>query len=196
MSARVRASDTFARTVGGLGRLVEAVTPWLLDLGGWVFGGLIAFNLVILGALLTVGPVDPAVKVSTLSFALALPLDIAGFVLLRLIADMKKMSVGEVAAQAFIDEGFSVDDAESVQSAEAKQRRVALRYSYALLAVAVLLTLVGVTAALWHMAWWIGAVFVVTAVAAQVVILAAISGLLPEGRWRTPSGETEPPRKG
>lgn len=195
LSADARASDTFARTVGGLGRLVEAITPWLLDLGGWVFGGLIAFNLIILGALLTVGPVDLAVKVSTASLALALPLDIAGFVLLRLVADLEKLSVGEVAAKAFAEEGFSVEDAESVDSAEAKQRRVGLRYSYVLLAIAVVLTLVGVTAALAHMGWWIGALFVVMVVVAQAVIFAAMSGLLPEARWRTPAGEAEPPKK-
>ena len=184
--------DTFTRTMGGAGRLIDSITPWLLELGGWIFGGLLAFNLVILGALLTVGPVDAVVDVSAAALALALPLDIAGFVLLRLTADLQKMSLGEVAAKAFEQEGFTVEDMESVTSAQTKQRRIALLYSYALLAAAALSTTVGVTAALWHMAWWIGVVFAVAVIAASALLVAAFSGLTPEGRWRAPSGESEP----
>lgn len=187
-----RTDDTFARSIAGMRRLLESITPWLLDLGGWIFGGLLAFNLVILGALLTVGPVDIAVKVSTAAFALALPLDIVGFVLLRLVSDLKKVSIGEVAAKAFGAEGFSVENMEAVAGAEARQGRVALAYSYGLLPVAALLTTTGVTAAVWHMAWWIGVLFVVMVIAALGVLIAAFSGLGPGGRWRTPAGELEP----
>jgi hypothetical protein len=28
-------------------KLVERITPWLLDVGSWFFGGLIAFSLII-----------------------------------------------------------------------------------------------------------------------------------------------------
>ncbi len=187
---RPRTNDTFSRTVAGLGRLIEAVTPWLLDLGTWIFGALTAFNLVILGALLTVGPIDGAVKISTAAFALALPSDVAGFLLLRLIADMSKVGLAEVATKAFVDVGFSVEGA--AQPDEAARRRVALRFSYALLALSVLLTVVGVTSALWHMAWWIGVGFVAMVVLTQALVLWAVSTLGPGGRWRTPAGEVEP----
>jgi hypothetical protein len=187
-------NSTFASTRAGFTRFVDAVTPWLLDLGNWIFGGLIAFSLVMLGALLTVGPVDDPVKISTAAFAVALPLDIAGFVLLRLAADVSKVGLGGLGTKAFQEVGFSVEDAAAPEATEQKLRNVALIYSYVLLAVTALLTLVGVAAALWHMAWWIGVSFVVMVFVSQVVILAALSALDPGGRWRTPGGEIEPPK--
>jgi uncharacterized membrane protein len=95
--------ETWVRTQAALGTLLVRVTPWLLDLGNWIFGALIAFSLVIIGAMLTVGPVDRAVLVATAAFALALPLDVAGFFLLRLAADMKKVDLETLATAAFIE---------------------------------------------------------------------------------------------
>jgi len=191
---RARDSDTAVRTAAALTRLVDSITPWLLDLGNWIYGGLIAFSLVLLGVLLTIGPVDMAVKIATTAFALALPLDVTGFVLLRLFADMEKVSLRELGAKAMVEAGFTVEGGDSTSAGEGKLRRVALRYSYGVLTWTVLLTLVGVTAALWHMAWWIGLVFVATVLASQGVALVAVSALGPAGRWRTPAGEVEPPK--
>jgi len=100
------ANDTWERTVAGLAKLVERITPWLLDLGNWNFGALIAFNLLVLSALLTVGPVDKAVLIATATLAVALPPDVAGFLLLRLAADMKSVDLEQVATQAFVEAGF------------------------------------------------------------------------------------------
>jgi hypothetical protein len=187
-------STTFGRTRAGFARFAGAITPWLLDLGNWIFGGLIAFSLVMLGALLTVGPVDTAVKISTAAFSVALPLDVAGFVLLRLAADVSKVGLGGLGTKAFQEVGFSVEGAAAPEATERKLRNVALIYSYVLLGVTALLSLVGVAAALWHMAWWIGGGFVVMVFVSQVVILAALSALDPGGRWRSPGGEVEPPK--
>jgi hypothetical protein len=41
------ADETFSQTLKGFGTLVERITPWLLDLGSWIFGALIAFDLLI-----------------------------------------------------------------------------------------------------------------------------------------------------
>lgn len=61
------------------------------------------------------------------------------------------------------------------------------------MALTSLLTLVGVTAALWHSAWWIGAGFLVMLVLSQLVLLAAVLQLGGGGeRWRTPTGQVEP----
>ena len=87
--------------MAAFGTLVERITQSLLDLGSWIFGALLAFNLVILGALLTIGPVDAAVIGSTTAFRLALPSDVAGFFLLRLMTDLKNVDLAEVASQAF-----------------------------------------------------------------------------------------------
>ena len=189
---RARANDTFARTMVGLGRLVEAVTPWLLDLGNWIYGGLIAFSLIILGSLLTVGPVDVAVKVATACFALALPLDITGFVLLRLFADMTRVSLTDLGTKAFEEAGFRAEPRRPFNLTEARLRSVALRYSYGVLGITALLTLGGMTAALWHIGWWIGIAFLLMVVLSQVVLVAAVSALGPQGRWTTPAGEVEP----
>jgi hypothetical protein len=196
-SRRRQPDITARRTASGLSRLVDAVTPWLLDLSSWIFGALIAFNLVILGALLTVGPVDPAVKISTLSFALALPLDVAGFLLLRLVGDLSKGGVADLAADAFEKEGFVREGpAPSRELVEKRLQGATLRYSYLVLGVALVLTVAGVTAALWHMAWWIGAAFVVMAFVSQGVIFLVVMSLDTSERWRSPTGEVEPPKPG
>lgn len=179
--------------MAGLGRLVDSITPWLLDLGSWTFGALIAFNLVVLGALLTVGPVDVAIKIGTAAFAVALPLGVGGLVLLRLLTDMSKSSLGDAATKAFVDVGFSFQQASTADAS--RPRRVALLYTYVLLTATVLMTLVGVTASLWHMAWWIGVVFVVMAVVSQSAVVAALSAMSPQGRWRSPSGQVEPDKQ-
>jgi hypothetical protein len=196
--ARPTANDTWARTVAGLVKLVERITPWLLDLGNWIFGALIAFDLLILSALLTVGPVDTSVLIATAAIAVALPPDIAGFLLLRLAADMKRVDLEEVATEAFVEVGFKVEGhnpAQGRKEAEERRARVVLRYSYALLALTVVLTLIGVTAALWHMAWWIGAAFVGMAVASQAIFFVAVASTGGNTTWSTPAGETESERK-
>jgi len=174
---RAAADETWVRTQAALGTLLARVTPWLLDLGNWIFGALIAFSLVILGAMLTVGPVDRAVLVATAAFALALPLDVAGFVLLRIAVDMKKVDLETVATAAFVEAGFTseeVGQALDPRESEQKRTRKVLLYSYNLLTLTALLTLVGMTAALWHMAWWIGVAFA----AMLLVSLSVIGGAL------------------
>ncbi len=99
-------NDALQWTINAFGMVVERITPWLLDLGNWIFGALIAFNLLILGALLTVGPGDVAVVVSTAALAVSLPMDVAGFFLLRLAQDMKQVDLEEVATQAFQEWGL------------------------------------------------------------------------------------------
>jgi hypothetical protein len=194
-TARAVNDDTFSRTVGAFGTLIDRITPWLLDLGSWIFGALIAFSLVILGALLTVGPVDAATIVSTAAFALALPSDVAGFLLLRLMADLKSVDLEEVATQAFQEVGLGVEDdvpsATAHESIEKRRTRNVLRYSYGLLALAVFLTLIGVTAALWHMAWWIGVIFVPMVVVTQSIVLMAIAST-GSNRWRSPGAAKTP----
>jgi hypothetical protein len=196
--ARPTANDTWARTKAGLVKLVERITPWLLDLGNWIFGALIAFNLLILSALLTVGPADASVLIATAAIALALPPDIAGFLLLRLAADMKRVDLEDVATQAFVEVGFKVegyDPAQSRKEAEQRRTRVVLRYSYALLAFSVGLTFISVTAALWHIAWWIAATFLGMAVVSQAIFFVAVASTGGHTIWSTPAGEIEPERE-
>ena len=195
-SSRIAADDTFSRAMAGFGKLIELITPWLLDLGSWISGALIAFNLLILGALLTVGPGDHAVLAATAAVALALPPGVAGFFLLRLAADMKSVDLEEVATTAFQQVGFTSGDGAPAlgtpESGEKRRMRVVLRYSYALLALTLLLTVIGVTAALWHMAWWIAVLFVAMVVISQGLLLRAIAATGSNRIWRTPAGADEP----
>jgi hypothetical protein len=71
----------------GLGNLVERLSPWLFAVGNWICGGLTAFGLVAISALLTVGPVDRAVLISTTAFACSLPLNVSAIFLLRMVKD-------------------------------------------------------------------------------------------------------------
>jgi hypothetical protein len=166
--------ETFAQTVKAFGTIVERITPWLLDLGSWIFGALIAFNLLILGSLLTVGPVDRAVLIATAALALALPPNVAGFLLLRLLKDMQNVQLETVAVQSFEEAGFDMPDNRAgpadVARANRRRTRLVLICAYSILALSFLLTIVGVAAALWHMAWWIGLAFLVATVLSQVLV--------------------------
>lgn len=178
--------ETWKRTQAALSTLVERVTPWLLDLGNWIFGALIAVNLLVLAALLTVSQVDPAVLVATAALALALPLDVAGFFLLRMAEDMRKVNLEQVATSAFVEAGFSVDNEPSVidpRRLEQQRTRTVLSYSYSLLSLTAVLTSIGMTAAFWHMAWWIAVAFVVmiviSVVLVSVALMSSVSGAEP-----------------
>jgi len=193
---RQAVDPTWDRTITGLGAVLDRITPWLLDLGNWIFGGLIAVNLLILGSLMTIGPVDNAVIVATAALALALPPDVAGFLLLRLAADMKNVDLEQVATTAFVEAGFTTEgktgEANSSAAAERKRARAVLSYSYTLLTLTVLLTLVGITAALWHMAWWIAVLFAVMGVISQAAVLGAFRSTGSSPRWRAPSRAAQP----
>jgi hypothetical protein len=187
-SPRAVANDSWARTVAAFSTVVERVTPWLLDLGSWIFGALIAFNLLILGALLTVGPADVAVLVAAAAIAFGLPPAVAGFVLLRLAADLKKVDLETLATTAFVEAGFSVEGTPAKpdpKEVERRQASVVLRYSYALLAVTGLMTLVALTAALWHLAWWIGVLFLIVAIVSQLAVFRAIVTAGSSAAWRS-----------
>lgn len=179
------------QTQVGIGLFFDLVAPWLLDLGSWIFGALIAFNLVILGVVLTIGPVDTAEKLATAAFALALPPNVSGFVLVRLVTDMRKIRAPDQAAQAFKQAGFELENPQlNRQEDERRMSGVALSYTYGLMSVSLLLTLAGLTAALWHSAWWIGVGFVVMLVLSIGLLLLAASQMGGRSqRWRSPAGE-------
>ena len=170
---RRQADVAWNRTQAAFTTLLESITPWLLDLGNWIFGALIAFSLVIIGALVTVGPVDRAILIATAAFALALPPDVAGFILLRLAADMRKVDLDAVTTSAFMGAGFTAEEVgqrPDPKETERRRTRAVLGYSYSMLWLTLLLTVVGVTAVLWHMAWWIAVAFLAMLLVSLVVL--------------------------
>ena len=170
--------EVYKQSMKAVGKLVERITPWLLDFGSWIFGGLIAFNLLVVAALITVGPVDPAITVSTAAFALALPLELAGLLLLRLDQDLKHVGFEEEVAQAFQEVGPNVREQVASRTAlelwPKRRTRIVLLYALWILALSVVLTLTGMAAALWHMAWWIGVVFFAMVLISQGMVIVAI----------------------
>jgi hypothetical protein len=176
-----------ARTFQGLCNLAERVTPWLLDVGSWIFGGLTAVNLVVLSALLTVGPVDAAIRTSTAALAAALPVNIAGIILLRLIKDLSDVGLDVLTQRAFQEAGFPDIDAhfpspEERAAHQARRARVALVYALGLAAASVALTMTGMAAAMWHMGGWIAFVLVAAAMLSAALVGIAIAASSPDTR--------------
>jgi hypothetical protein len=185
-SASSSVDERSARTFEGLRNLIARVTPWLIDVGSWIFGGLTAINLVVISALITVGPVATAIKISTAALAAALPLNVAGILLLRLIKDLKEVGIDGLTLRAFQDAGFPQIDAYFPAPREraiqhARRSRVALLYSMGIAALSIALTLTGMAAALWHLGQWIALILVSSVVlSAALVTIAIAQGLPPE----------------
>ena len=173
------------QSMKALGKLFERITPWLVEFGSWIFGGLIAFTLLIVAALITVGPGDPAITVSAAAFALALPPDVAGFFLLRLVQDMQHVEFGEEVAQVFQEVGFTAGEQvfspKALESLRKRETRIVLGYCLGILALSVVLTLIGMIAALWRVAWWIGVVFFAMTLISLGMVIAAIAASQPPG---------------
>ncbi|HXY31189.1 MAG TPA: hypothetical protein VEI06_10820 [Gemmatimonadaceae bacterium] len=182
--------DQSKQALKGLDLLLERVAPWLLEVGGWVFGGLVAVNLVIAASLITVGPVDRAVMISIACFAGALPLNVAGIFLVRLVRDMNEIGLDELTLRSFKEADFphieSYFPPARERAALSKRRgRVALGYSLGIAAVSAGLTVAGLVAALWHMAWWVAVAFAATTVLSVGLILIMLGHSLP------PESETD-----
>ncbi len=163
--------------------LIERISAWLFAFGSWIFGGLIAFNLLVTASLFTIGPIHPAILVSLTAFACALPLDVAGLFLLRLIQEMKDVNIDEQTLHAFQDTGFPIEayfpPSQERTSLYKRRTHVALGYSTGILAFSVVLTLTGMVAVLWYMAWWVGVVFLAIAMLSPVLVIAVIVHSLP-----------------
>ena len=189
MSPNPRPDDTDEQsrhTFNALAHLLGRVTPWLLAVGSWIFGGLIAFNLLFISAILNARPVDLPIRISITTFVIALPLNVTGLLLLRLVQDMQEIRLDEITIQAFQETGFPDLDAylpplHEREKQNERRSRLSVGYSFAIAALTVMLTLTGFVAALWHVAWWIGVALVATvALCATLVMVIAGHSLSPE----------------
>jgi len=184
-TSRAAPQEQNKQNMKAFGKFVERITPWLFEVGSWSFGGLIAFTLLVVASLLTVGPVDPAIMVAMTAFALALPLDVAGLILLRLVQDLKRVGFEEEVVQVFHDVGFTVGEQmaspTALESLRKRRTGIVLGDSLGILALSGLLTLTGMTAALWHMAWWIGVVFFTMVMISLAMVIVAIITIQPPG---------------
>ena len=165
-----------------LGNVMEKLKPWLFEFGSWIFGGLLAFNLVIVAPLLTIGLGHVEILVSILAFACALPLNVSGILVLKLTKDMHDMAIDEVMKQAFEDmNGTQVDPAFAIVGDNPITKRRSdggLAYSMRLAGVSIVLTTIGMIAALWYVAWWIGAVFIIVILVTLGITITVITRLM------------------
>ena len=166
----------------GFENFVDRITPSLFELGIWLFGGLIAFNLLVLASLFTIGPADAAIKIATAAFAFALPLNLTGLFLLRMVQELKGASLEDELVQAFNQEGFVSDQIPAPADLDAtlasmRTRRVAmvLRSSSGILVVSLVLTLTGLASTLWHMAWWIAIGFLIMLVLSILLVILVLA---------------------
>lgn len=187
-------ADQYELITKATNKFFERATPWLLNVGSWIFGGMIAFNLFLLGPLLTIGPVDLAIKISTAAFAFVLPLDVAGLFLLRLVQDLEHAgfeidfenevrhvmqsvvdtTIEESAISTVLEKQGASPQTRTLETVQKRRRMVALLFSLNILTLSIVLTLAGMIAALWHMSWWIGAGFAVMVVIGAVIVTIGI----------------------
>jgi len=148
------------------GSIADELKPWLFEFGNWMFGGLIAFNLVIVAPLLTLGAVHPEIVVSIVAFACALPLNVSGLVVLKLSKDMNELGIDDVVKHAFeeanVPEHFPT--ASSSEALAKKRADAGLSYSLRLALLSGVLTVLGMVAALWFIAWWVAVLFLIVVV--------------------------------
>ena len=178
------------QSMKGLVNLVEKISPTLFEVGSWVLGGLIALNLVVIGALITVGAIDTSILISATALVCALPLNVAGIFLLRVIKDTKEIEIDDLALQAFKDADFPNIEAyfPAAQDREVLSKRrssVAMLYSFGIITLSIALTITGLVAALWHLAWWLGVTLLAMVILSTVLVIVILAHSLP------PESETE-----
>ena len=161
--------------------VTESITPWLVEFGTWIFAGLIGFALIVIAPLVTLGPVETTIIVSTVALALTLPLNLTGLLLLRLVQDMKRYE--DKLAQGFHDASLILGSEFAFPLAanptQKRRTEIILLVSLGMLAVSALLTLIGLTAALWHVAWWIGVLFLLMTIISLGIVVVALSVVRP-----------------
>lgn len=169
------------QSMQAVGNLIERITPWLFAFGSWVFGGLIAFNLLVIASLITVGPVRPAILVASATLACALPLNVAGLFVLKLIPEMKEAGIDEHMRQTFQEVGFPMEIYIPQEHASLHRRRTRITLSYAvsILLFSLTLALAGMVAALWYLAWWVGVIFLVMVLVSLALVIIVFTHTLP-----------------
>ncbi len=142
--------------------------------------------MLVLASLFTVGPVDDAILLATAVFALALPLNLVGLFMLRLIQELKGAGFEDELVRAFREEGLVSDQLPSPANVEAalttmRKRRagIVLTTSSVILALSFLLTMTGLVATLWHMAWWIAVSFLVMVVVSLITVIVVMAASQP-----------------
>lgn len=154
-----------------LGHSQQIVLKWLYDVGGWIFAGLIAVALLLLQPLMTVSHIDPVLFIAGLTLAAALPLNLAGVWIVRYLKNQNQALADAALAPTRPSAGGDETTASNLPAFSAKQRQFTHLILSILFGLSVLLTLIGVVCALWHIS---GAVTLVFLFALVVGLLATL----------------------
>lgn len=178
-------SDLGTTTAAALSRLLMLIAPWLVEVGAWFFGGLIALNLIVVAALIPVGPADTPILIAFTAFACALPFEVAGLILLKLKKDFGDVQLADMTLQSFeaahfpnIRTYFPLPHQQGLH--QKRRTRIVLAYALAFATMGFALTLTGVLATLWHIAPWIAGVALVAGFAAvALMVIAGVHAMPP-----------------
>ena len=142
-----------------MGQSQQIASNWIYDAGGWIFTGLIAVALIIIISLIAIGRTDPVLFIAALTLAAALPLNLAGMWIARYLKnrDQALAAVPQSQTQQAAEDEATVH----LQTFSAKQRSFTNTILSSLLGLSVLLTLIGVIFALWHISWAVTVVFLI-----------------------------------
>lgn len=148
--------------------LISHIAPWFFEFGNWIFGGLIAYSIVliqspILNSAVTRG--DRALVICTLTLALALPLDVLGLIVLRLFGDLRRFDLEKEMQETYkavleaADPTYGELDQAALERWQKKRMAWIFNLSVSILFVVLALTIAATTAAIWYVMWWIAVVF-------------------------------------
>ncbi len=176
--SRVASQIQYQQNTDAYDKFLEQIIPWLFEVGSWIFGGLIAFNVLLLASLITIGPAALSIKIATAALALALPLNVTGLVLLKLVQDLKHTGFDGIA-QSFPAGGRTTAEQQiptltPLEALRKRGTRTVLSTTLGILGLSGTLTLTGIMAALWYMAWWIGVAFLAMVVLSLVIVQVAL----------------------
>lgn len=176
--------------------LISHIAPWFFEFGSWIFGGLIAYSIVlvqapILNSAVTRG--DRALVICTLMLALALPLDILGLIVLRLFSDLDRFDLEKEMEEAFkevveaADLTYEEPDQAALERWRKKRMGRIFNLSVSILFVVLALTVAATAAAIWYVMWWLAVVFLAM-IGATVVSLSLINYFIRPPRTRDSAG--------
>lgn len=176
-SAKAPGPDWRQVSLGWMQKSQEITAKLLYDLGGWIFGGLIVVNLMLLQALISLGFADRALLIAGLAGVLAFPFNLAG---LGVIRYFNALSQAVEDAQKVLAQNGNLDaetliklTRDSAALPPDKHRVMDSSVSLALY-LSVLFTVIGLCSALWHISWAVTLLLIVAGVLAALLVLRVI----------------------
>lgn len=155
----------------------QITARWLYELGGWIFGGLIAAAIMLFPALIALGFADRATLIAGLALAISLPFDLAGLAIIRYFKDLTQATE---EARAVLAQNANVDaetltriKVESEAFTPAKRRVMDFTASL-ILVVSMLFTLISVGSALWRVSWAVTLLFLIACLVGLWLVIRVI----------------------